>query len=142
MQWLLGGARRTEKLQSSFALFILSNIMKHNYKFLRHIFLCLCLLTGVNASAYDAEIDGIYYNFSEDEAMVTYQSVLMETWNYFYISDYSGAVVIPESVVYGGKAYYVTSIGDHAFYDCNGLTSVTIPNSVTSIGGYAFSRCI
>ena len=35
----------------------------------------------------------------------------------------------------------VTSIGDHAFYNCSGLTSVTIPTSVTSIGGYAFYYC-
>ena len=35
----------------------------------------------------------------------------------------------------------VTSIGEYAFYRCSGLTSVTIPNSVTSIGEYAFYRC-
>src|SRR5574344_1013623 len=35
----------------------------------------------------------------------------------------------------------VTSIGDHAFNSCSGLTSVTIPASVTFIGGSAFSYC-
>ena len=35
----------------------------------------------------------------------------------------------------------VTSIGDYAFYNCSGLTSMTIPNSVTSIGDYAFEDC-
>ena len=35
----------------------------------------------------------------------------------------------------------VNSVGDYAFYNCNGLTSVTIGNSVTSIGNYAFKNC-
>ena len=35
----------------------------------------------------------------------------------------------------------VTSIGNYAFYYCSGLTSVTIPNSVTSIGNQAFYVC-
>ena len=35
----------------------------------------------------------------------------------------------------------VTSIGNQAFYDCSGLTSLTIPSGVTSIGNYAFYGC-
>jgi len=35
----------------------------------------------------------------------------------------------------------VTSIGNYAFYYCTGLTSVTIPDSVTSIGNHAFGDC-
>ncbi|MCR4736917.1 MAG: leucine-rich repeat protein, partial [Bacteroidales bacterium] len=35
----------------------------------------------------------------------------------------------------------VTSIGDYAFDYCSSLTSITIPNTVTSIGDYAFNYC-
>ena len=41
---------------------------------------------------------------------------------------------IPESVTYNGNTYSVTSIGISAFQACAGLNSITIPNSVTSIG--------
>lgn len=52
----------------------------------------------------------------------------------------TGNVVIPESVTYMGVTFPVTSI-DHAFYYCQGLTSVVIPNGVTTITNYAFGYC-
>ena len=56
-------------------------------------------------------------------------------------------------IVEGGSAYYsdrddgfiCTSndkLGDFAFYGCSGLTSLTLPSSVTKIGCYALSSCI
>ena len=67
-------------------------------------------------------------------------------WDYgdgyeFPYSDYSGAVTIPKSVIYDGRTYSVTSIGESAFYNCSSLTSVEIPSSVTSIGESAFYSC-
>ena len=54
---------------------------------------------------------------------------------------YSGAVAIPANVTYEGKSMKVVSVGASAFKNCSSLTSVTIPEGVTSIGNYAFYYC-
>ena len=89
------------------------------------------LLSGLSASAYAFKVDGIAYNKNGDGKSV-YVS---------YGGDYTGPVTIPERVTYDGATYSVTSIGEFAFKDCTGLTSVTIPTSVTSIGEEAFRGC-
>ncbi|MBO5361481.1 MAG: leucine-rich repeat domain-containing protein [Paludibacteraceae bacterium] len=50
------------------------------------------------------------------------------------------SITIPETITYEGTTYSVTGIGNSAFYQCISLTSVTIPNSVTSIGESAFEN--
>ena len=100
------------------------------------------LLCVTNATAYDFEADGIYYNIlseTEKTVEVTYRIYLHDHDNYSY--RYTGSVIIPATVNYNNVTYSVTTIEESAFQNCTGLTNVTIPNSVTSIGDYAFSRC-
>ena len=94
------------------------------------------LLVSAASYAYNACIDGIYYNFSGSNATVTYKVNSSNN-----SSAYTGDVVIPSTVDYNGKTYNVTSIEDYAFRSCYSLTSVTIPEGVTSIGGGAFYYC-
>lgn len=95
------------------------------------LIMCLCLLAGMNAFAYQELIGGIAYNFSGNEATVTYISGGST-------NQYSGDVVIPASVTYNGNTYTVTKIGEYSFQGCYNLTSVTIPESVTTIVRTAF----
>ena len=68
------------------------------------------------------------FDYSESEAgMIT-------------ITGYTGSdteIVIPEAI--DGKS--VTCIGNSAFYECGGLTSVELPSSITSIEYAAFEDC-
>ena len=84
------------------------------------------------ASAYDAYIDGIYYDFNTStmEAEVTHGD-----------TKYTASVIIPETLTHNDVTYSVTSISDKAFYECRSMASVTIPNSVKSIGECAFYSC-
>ena len=101
---------------------------------LRALFLSLAVLLSLPMLAVEVEIDGINY---ELVAKIKQATVIKKS-----SGKYSGEVVIPESVEHESAAYSVTSIGDRAFAGCSGLTSVTIPNSVTSIGNGAFLHCI
>ena len=54
---------------------------------------------------------------------------------------FKGAANIISKLIYNGRTLDVVGIASNAFEKCGVLTSVTIPNSVTSIGGYAFNGC-
>ena len=110
---------------------------------------------------------------AEEDTAVAYSSSDTKSWgDYDYqvlddgtveITDYKGSdtnLVIPSEIdgkkvtSVGISAFYycesltnieipdsVTNIGDGAFMCCTNLTEVKIPNSVTSIGSYAFTGC-
>ena len=50
----------------------------------------------------------------------------------------TGHLSIPSSVSHSGMTYSVKAVGNYAFYDCGGITELTLPNSIVSIGTYAF----
>ena len=88
-------------------------------------FLILALITIIPSLGFAAVFGDFEYKTSKSGVTIT---------------KYTGAgasVVIPNTI----NNVAVTAIGKSAFYGCNGLTSVTIPNSVTSIGELAFSFC-
>ncbi|MEA5100710.1 MAG: leucine-rich repeat domain-containing protein [Bacteroidales bacterium] len=83
----------------------------------------------------------IYYNITSSTYPRTVEVTFRGASSSTFPNAYSGAVSIPDSVLYSGNYYNVTSIGASAFSGCSGLTSITIGNSVTSIGVSAFSGC-
>ena len=76
-------------------------------------------------------INGINYRLNEET--LTAEVIKKE--------GYEGNIIIPETVVLNEVTYRVTSIGERAFFRCDLLNFITIPNSVMSIGKRAFSRC-
>ena len=100
-----------------------------------NLFLLLFVFMGfVNAQSETFTVGALNYRVNEDNVSVT---VIGHVDGY----NAQGALVIPESVSYEGHNYAVTVIGNTAFMYCFYLTSLTIPNSVTTIEGGAFSYC-
>jgi len=93
------------------------------------------LLSFLSASAYDFEVDGIYYN------IVSLDELTCEVTKGGYDKKYVGDITIPSEVSYKNKTLSIISIGYGAFSECTGLTLITIPNSVTKIDCAAFMGC-
>ena len=101
----------------------------------------LLMLIALPVSAYDLEIDGIYYtvtSFTDFTCSVTYGD-----------KQYKGTVVIPPTIVYNGRTLTVTGVEENAFsrYGTsstlrdNAIHSLTIPNTISSIPNDALYYC-
>ena len=92
----------------------------------------LLSLNGIIVQAF--EVDGIEYSITS--ATEPYEvEVISKT------PEYTGEITLPESIMYLGNTYAVTSIGVRAFYFCEDLLSISISNSITTIGVQAFAYC-
>ena len=92
---------------------------------------------SIVVKAYNAYIDGIYYNLDQTAktAEVTWRGL-----NDSNKDAYTGALIIPPTVNYNNEDYSVTQIGTEAFRSCPNLLSITIPNSITYISANTFEE--
>ncbi len=93
----------------------------------------------------DGSYSAVQYYYGDSTSSTTYST-------YYIPSSLKSVIVTGGNILYGAFSGCreltsiaipdnVTSIGGRAFYACNGLTNITIPDGVTSIGGRAFYLC-
>ena len=115
---------------------------------MRKELLLFLLLAVFPLMASADEQGGINYelNGNSGDSNIPYKAgVIAKSWG-----KYSGDIVIPESVTatsssgwWGSttRTYKVTYLSDGAFSGCTGLTSVTLPSTMTTVGKDAFRGC-
>ena len=113
---------------------------------MRKLFLFfVALLATSTLWAYDFQSGDLYYNITSSVEPYTVEVTYEIYWscdNYSNLKD----VVIPEKVTHDNITYLVTGIGQYAFCSpcspsSSQISSIVIPNSVTSIGDDAFNGC-
>lgn len=112
----------------------------------RNLFLTVALLCivaqGTFADTFRDKEGYLYYIFNASEDLNNNTAEV--TWQYEdHPNNYSGytTVNIPSIVVHNHVNYRVIGIREKAFSFCKTLTSVSIPNTITSIGSDAFYEC-
>ena len=90
--------------------------------------LVVTLIVGLSSFAF--EVDGICYEIINGGSTVR---VISKS------GGYSGDIVIPSTVTYNNEVYTVTIIS--GFSLCKTLTSIELPNTITTIGEWGFNGC-
>ena len=125
-------------------------------KTLLSLLVMLCAAATASAGTiytYDFMSGGLAYKINDDGSntvSVTYEQrskyqgwdndLEMEVYSPAY-QNLVGAVSIPSTVQYNNKMYRVTRIEQEAFWACTGITSISIPASVTTVEVNPFQYC-
>ena len=89
-------------------------------------------MLSVSVSAYDFEIDGMYYNVLSIDTL-TVEVTSGE-------NKYSGNIVVPSQINFKDRIFKVIRIGYHAFWQCQ-IQSISLPESIKEISQGAFYGC-
>ena len=92
------------------------------------LMMILSVFSEIPINAVSTEKTSGYYTYTLSNNQATITNV---------VASISGAVVVPSSL----DGYTVVGIRGYSFQNLKGIKSVTIPDSITTIGDYAFSGC-
>ena len=95
---------------------------------------------GTHVDANEDDVCDLCKAYSQPEYTAGLVFTISVSKSSYVVTDYNGTekdVVIPRSY----EALPVTEIGEKAFYDCDIIKSVDVPDSVTKIQDKAFSEC-
>lgn len=101
-------------------------------KTIRHLVTLLLLFCCTAVSVWDFSVDAICYTYTD----LAKREVCVSTPN-----KYARSYVIPDSVFYNERYYYVTAVGVYAFSGCSSLKDIKFSAAMTSIDNGAFSGC-
>lgn len=110
---------------------------------MKHIVTLLLLLSvALSAGAADFYADAptgqrLYYGITSANTVQLVAPMAGVSWAGYTAP--TGRLVIPAAVTHEGTTYNVTTVGNYAFYNCGGLTSVTLGANIVSLGTNAFA---
>ncbi len=112
--------------------------MKRLFLFCLTALLPLATWAGGAADFIVPNADGkeIYYHITDETALTVETTYTGDSK--FTATTYTGDVLIPETVDYGGTTYTVTGIGEYTFYSGVNLGKIEFPETITYIEGYVF----
>lgn len=108
----------------------------------KELLLFVLMLLPMVASAYDFSYQGVRYSFVSTTEKTVEVASSSQSAGSDGSSLYSGDIVIPSIVTFNGKEYTVVGIGESAFVNCAGMTSISLPSTLTYIKKEAFNVCL